>query len=334
MTKDEYNQSHSSARGVAESSTEEEKLSSDAHLQQTFQIQVNNKFIDHLEHTAGQCMFSVLSILTNTHPASDSFVSFTHEEIRRLDVAAVLRPGTRVAVAKGSESSYYNSSRSKTVEVGHCKACDRSTRTLLVQFSDKNGIIEKQVPWSLVSGMEDTSRRQRILSHHAAAKSAGDLDKEPTSIGHLIIVLRWSRHISEGSPIHSVSNRIADRASILLSTELGLHDELNQLGTADEERKINAQLLDLFEDVQNKDSDETTERMAKLIVDEGILASVRLQLRSRLHAASSERDEEMKLWEQQNAGWDSSFWGGSNKREGRRSPFRAFNRMSSMDSSQ
>jgi hypothetical protein len=313
----------------------EEEKSRDASLEETFQIQVNNVFIDRLEHTAGRCIFSVLSILTNTHPASDSFVSFSAEEISRLDVAGVVRPGTLVAVAE-NDYGFYCSRQSKNVEYGHCKGCDRSRRTILVEFANAKGAVEKQIPWSWISGMEDTSKRHSILSHHAAAKSAAELDKEPASIGHLILVLRWSRHMSKDRLMSAFAMCIADRAAILLSTEVSLHDELHKVGTTDEERRFNGQLLDLFENALHDEytEPEVADQITKLPIDEGILSSVRVQLRNRLEAACAEREEEQKLWEQQNSGWDTSFWGGSHKREGRRSPFRAFNRMPSIDSLQ
>lgn len=94
-----------------------------------------------------------------------------------------------------------------------------------------------------------------------------------------------------------------------MTSEVVLQDELNGFVNLDEERQINAQLLDFFESAQSKEP--------TLVVDESILKSARVQLRNRLKAASSERDEEQKLWEQQNSGWDSTFWGGSQKREGR-----------------
>lgn len=256
-------------------------------------------------------MLSVLSILTCTHPASDAFVMFSTEEIHRLDVAAVMHPGTLVAVkpADSSHSEYYNPSPLKTIEYGHCKGCDRSTRTVLIEFASATGNVERRVPYSRISGMEDTSRRSSILSHRAATKSATDMDGEKSSIGHLILTLRWSRHVTEDRSLFALASCVAERAVNLLSTELVLHDDLNKLGTLDEERKINAQLLDFFESVQSKEP--------PLVANESILKSAQVQLRKRLKDASSERDEEQKLWEQQNSGWDSTFWGGSHKREGR-----------------
>jgi hypothetical protein len=331
-TMDEYKRSRNPTRGVSKAPSEEEKLRDGSQLQQTFQIQVNNEFIDNLERTAARCLFSVLAILTNTHPASDAFVTFSPEEIRHLDVAAILRPGTLVAVSKGSISSYYT--QAETVEYGYCKVCDRSSKTLIVEFATGDGIIERQVSWCNIQGMEDTSKRESILSHHAAAKSTGDLDREPTSVGHLILALRWSRQTSDDGSIRPLSRRIADRVAILLSAELVLHDELNKIGTTDEERKLNAQLLDLFETAHNTESIDVAECSVKQVVDDRVLNSVQAQLCKRLEAAATERVEEQKLWEQQNSGWENSFWGDGHKREGRRSPFRAFNRMSSMDSTQ
>ena len=321
--------SHSPTRDVLKPS--EEEKSREKNIEQTFQIQVNNEFIDELEFIAGRCIFSVFSVLTNIHPASDAFVVFTPEEISNLDVAAVLRPGTCVSVSKTSAvSNYFGFSRANPVEHGYCKGCNRSTRTAVVEFVNTTGTVEKHVPWSQISGMEDTSRRRNILAHHTL-KSASDLDSnEPASIGHLILALRWSRHVPKDSSLFSLATRVANRAAVLLSTEVVLHDELNKLGTIDEERKLNAQLLNLFEETH----DAAPEHITKLRVDKEILSSVRVQLRNRLSAASSERDEEQKLWDQQNAGWDAGYWGDSHKREGRRSPFRIFNRASSMDSLQ
>jgi hypothetical protein len=134
--------------------------------------------------------------------------------------------------------------------------------------------------------------------------------------------------MSKDRLMSALAMRIAVRAAIFLSTEV-LHYELHK-------RRINGQLLDLFENALHDEYTEpdVADQITKLPIDEGILSSVRVQLLNRFEAACAERVEEQKLWEQQNSGWDTNFWGGGHKREGRRSPFRAFNRMPSMDSLQ
>eukprot|EP00804_Cyclotella_cryptica_P013309 CCRYP_019813-RB/>CCRYP_019813-RB protein AED:0.01 eAED:0.01 QI:366/1/1/1/1/1/3/407/2502 len=317
----------------------ESEQSRDSELEQTFHIQVNNKFIFHMENLAGHCLFSVMSVLIDTHPSLDSFVCFSPEEILRLDIAALIRPGMLVSVLphKSGVSERYVSSKPNTINYGHCTGCDRSTRTISIKYSNDDGALQRQVPWSWISGMEDCSQRHCIMSHVPLAKSIADADThEATSIGHLILTLRWCRHLSKESSLSRLAMRIADLTSVLMCTEVVLHDELHKISNADEERKINAQLLDLFGCIQCTELSgvDLVDQIRRLPINEGVLKSVHIQMQRRLEAALSEREEEQKLWEQQNSGWDATFWGGSHKREGRRSPFRAFNRMPSVDSSQ
>merc|ERR1711862_60659 len=91
------------------------------------------------------------------------------------------------------------------------------------------------------------------------------------------------------------------------------------------------QFLDLFDFSDNESAGEGLKpRASAQQVDKGIalvmnkdaLDSVRKILARQLREALLEREEEQKMWEQNNLGWDnSSFWGGA-KRQGRRSPFR------------
>ena len=141
--------------------------------------------------------------------------------------------------------------------------------------------------------------------------------------------------MSENDSLKDLVSCVADRAAILLSTEVVLHDELNDTRSHDETaRKVNAQLLDLF-NAQAANSEAASSGL-NVVLNGDVLGAVQTQLKRQLHAARLEREQEQKMWEQQqqNSGWDSSFWGSSSKREGRRSPFRAFTRMTSTDSIQ
>ncbi|KAL7485925.1 hypothetical protein ACHAW6_011512 [Cyclotella cf. meneghiniana] len=324
---------------ISETSQFQSEQSKDSELEQTFQIQVNNKFIFHMERLAGHCLLYALSVLTDTHPSLHAFVPFSPEEILRLDVAALIRPGMLVSVLSHNSdiSGRYGSSKPDANKYGQCMGCDRSTKTISIKYSNDDGIVQGQVPWSWISGMEDCSQRQCIMSHVPLAKSIADADnQEATSIGHLILTLRWCRHISDESLLAPLAMRIADRTAVLICVEVVLHDELKVRSSTDDERKMNSQLLDLFGCIQ---CDELADlnlagQSRKLPLDGEVLKSVRMQMERRLEVAFSERQEEQKLWEQQNSGWDATFWGGGHKREGRRSPFRAFNRMPSADSLQ
>merc|ERR1719253_1547411 len=104
----------------------------------------------------------------------------------------------------------------------------------------------------------------------------------------------------------------------------------------DNTRKVNMQLLDLFEDNDTGinpppvASNQNNNMTAAIGAD--ILSTVQNNLNRQLQAAFDLREEEQKIWEQNNTGWDNtSFWGSSTKRQGRRSPFRLVRKTSSGD---
>merc|ERR1712216_67094 len=109
----------------------------------------------------------------------------------------------------------------------------------------------------------------------------------------------------------------------------------------DDGRRVNMQLLDLFEDDSpstdaglepSSPSGRGSNQNFALVLGEDLMTSIQNNLQIHLEAASIERDEEMKLWAQNNAGWDnSSLLGSSGKRQGRRSPFRLTRKLSSGD---
>ena len=326
-------------------------------LEQSFQIHVNNKFIAEVESVAGHCLFNALSVLSDTHPASNSFITFTSDEASRVDVAAVITPGTTVAISSTSAAAQqfqrYRVQSGGDVQYARVQGCDRSTRTISVEYSD-TGVVDRHVPWSWIVGMEDiSSKRQTLFSYGPAPKSIAEADTThgPPSLGNLILSLMWCRHVASASLHGSTScplplvKCIAERTAILLCTEVLLHEEVRGGASPrdDTSRKINMQLLDLFECTDTESGGLTPAPPAlvaqtpshgskgfALIIGEDILESIQKNLHLQLEAASFEREEEAKLWAQNNAGWDtSSFWGSSTKRQGRRSPFRLTRKSSS-----
>ena len=349
-TVDDFSKSQiGTTKAVQADVTEESDNSSN--LEKSFQIHVNNQFIVELEQVAGQCLFNALSVVSETHPSSDSFISFSTEEALHLDVATIMRPGVMVAISSQNTGAqtlrrYRFESRLENVRYARAIGCDRSTHSVSVEYYD-SGIVEYNVPWSWLVGMEDTTKRQCVLLYSPAEKSVVNADtRGPTSVGHLILALRWCRHLasvlteSHGGPLLHLITCVAERAAMLLSTEVSLHDELGERKSHDEiSRKVNAQLLDLFDYARDAHAEESepvaelvTSKSLKSVINQNILDKIQLQLRRQLNEACAEREEERKMWEQ-NSGWETntSFWGNSAKREGRRSPFRAFTRMATND---
>lgn len=341
---DDFKNSH-----IATTNAAGNKDGKDKSLEQSFQIQVNNKFIAEVEQAAGRCLFNGLAILSDTHPASDSFISFSTEEASRLDVSAVISPGTTVATQTSAQhylQRYHIQPHGGHIRYGRAIGCDRSTRTIAVDYADS--VAAETVPWTCIVGMEDNSKRQCIFSYLPAPKSIAEADTHgPPSLGHLILALKWCRHVGLASTDPDASHYpmqltkcVAERAAILLCTEALLYEELRDGSLPDDTtRKINMQLLDLFDYSPDTESAELNPRTTSshqgdkslaLVIGEDLLGNVQESLNHQLRAACLEREEEQKMWEQNNSGWDNtSFWGSSTKRQGRRSPFRLVRKTSS-----
>jgi hypothetical protein len=333
-TQEDFRNAHTATSKAAQAGESE---SSSASLEQSFQIHVNNKFIAEVEQVAGFCLFNSLSVVANAHPASESFVYLSPEEASQLDVASVINPGAVVAICAQNTTAQslkrYRIQAPQVARYARTIRCDRSTRVITVKYI-KSGEIE-HVPWSWLVGMEDTSKKHSLFSYLPAAKSIADADtRGQPSLGHLVLALKWCRHFSSLSPSslngrHTppmyLVNSVAERASILLCTEVLLHDELRDTHSRRDEttRKINVQLLDLF-------GSEGDPSSLSAVMDEEILESIKMQLNDQLHEASLEREEERKMWEEQ-TNWDSASFLGGKKREGRRSPFRSLTRKTSSD---
>ena len=101
------------------------------------------------------------------------------------------------------------------------------------------------------------------------------------------------------------------------------------------------QLLDLFDYAGTESeglnpkvtvSPDQGDRSLALAIGEDILGIIQMNLKRQLQAACLEREEEQKMWEQNNnSGWDNTSWASSSKRQGRRSPFRSTRKTSSGD---
>jgi len=335
-TREDFRDAHTATTKDARVGESESTQNSSASLEQSFQIHVNNKFIAEVEEVAGYCLFNSLSVVANAHPASESFVSLSPEEASQLDVASVINPGAVVAICPQNTTAQslkrYRIQAPQSASYARTIRCDRSTRAITVKYI-KSGEIE-HVPWSWLVGMEDTSKKHSLFSYLPAAKSIADADvRGQPSLGHLVLALKWCRHYSSSSsslndknttPMYLV-NSVAERASILLCTEVLLHDELRDSHSRRDEttRKINMQLLDLF----GSDFDSSS---LSAVMNEDILESIKMQLKDQLHEASLEREEERKMWEEQ-TNWDNASFLGGKKREGRRSPFRSLSRKTSSD---
>ena len=322
---------------IATTKAAESAAGKDSCLEKSFQIFVNNKLIVEVEQVAGHCLLNTMNVLADTHPALDSFIFFSHEEVSRLDVASAIRPGTTVALCPQRQFRRYCVHQSEgAVQYARTIGCDRSTRTISVEYTE-SGTAAQNVPWSSIVGVEDVSKKQCMFTYGPSPKSIGDADNhDPPSLGHLILALHWCRHVAS-IPTTDNANKcsrlliecVVERVVSLLCTEVLLQDEIRGTELYDDNitRKVNMQLLDLFEFADSKSTSRRTPVGSKglaSVMDDDQLESIRRNLKRHLQSAACLREEEQKLWQLNNAGWDSTgFWGSSStKRQGRRSPFR------------
>lgn len=333
-TKEDFRDAHiATTQDAQDGESADNTRNNSASLEQSFQIHVNNKFIAEVERVAGYCLFNSLSVVANVHPASESFVSLSLETTSQLDVAAVINPGAVVAICPQNTTAQtltrYHMTQA-TARYARTIRCDRSTRSITVKYV-KSGDVE-QVPWSWLVGFEDTAKKHSLFTYLPAPKSIADADtRGQSSLGHLILALKWCRHFSSTSSMSKyrtpsfLVGSVAERVGILLCTEILLHDELHSDNSRlrdENARKINMQLLDLFGNGSESSSLST-------VMNKDVLDSIKMQLKDQLHEASIEKEEERRMWEEQTS-WDTSFLGGK-KREGRRSPFRSLTRKTSSD---
>jgi len=218
----------------------------------------------------------------------------------------------------------------------------------------KDSSFVRGVDSSCLAGMEDTANRRCILAYSPAPKltqDGGMTMANDTSVGHLILALRWchqhgtARGGVDGDEDDSVPMALvqclAERAVMMLGTEIGLHKEAKRAVGDDVVRSVNSELLELFdeffvpsligeypmsgsgiESLRNR-----SKRAFQSIVDNEVWDATVDMLSTDLEAARHERKEAQKQWEQgaTGAGFGvASPWGGNLRRGGRRSPFRGF----------
>mmetsp|Transcript_39535 Transcript_39535/g.57729 ORF Transcript_39535/g.57729 Transcript_39535/m.57729 type:complete len:663 (-) Transcript_39535:211-2199(-) len=331
--------------------------SSSLSLEKSFQMHVNNRFIMAVEQIAAKCLFHSFSIITKFHPASTNFVSFTVEEAERLDVTSFVQEGMIIALRPLGFSGRHDpfvaidvdessSSPKPSIRFAKVLQIDVFQRTWDVEYIDApsnndGSTIERNILGSRLAGMEDLTKRRCVLEYAPAPKSVmDDLGKISgrASVGHLLLALRWChQHAilpSKGTNVEEqevpidIIQCVAERAGMLLGTEISLHRELGSKKSVGEDiaKKINEQILELFDD----DDAMPEKRGLKLLTDTEIWTAVRAQLKVELEMAKIEQENMRRAWEQ-NAGVaaSTSSWGGGMRRGGKRSPFRVFGRKSS-----
>jgi hypothetical protein len=314
-------------------------------LEQTFQIHINNCFTVLMERVAGQCLLRALSVLTKTHPSATSCVYFSKDEAASLTSVALVQPGMTISIrSPGDEFAG---------PVRFAKALRTNTvyRTMDIEYLDSalqmNGSdVEQNVSISRLAGVEDLSKKACMLEYLPAPKTVTESNKNPAltalSVGHLVLALRWCRQqasdsLEEKNAVTPLVQCLAETLSMLMCTELVLHRERgdNSKGVSDISKKVNGQVLDLYEAIsESSQSDTPSSSQANFsptvlgrssnanvfesFMDIDVWKMVVARLGHELVSAKRDREQKRMQYEQQPGGAYGSFRG-----SGRRSPFKS-----------
>eukprot|EP00978_Attheya_sp_CCMP212_P048729 scaffold566637_cov134-Attheya_sp.AAC.1 len=206
--------------------------------------------------------------------------------------------------------------------------------------------VEQNVSISRLAGVEDLSKKACLLEYLPAPKTVTESNKNPAltalSIGHLILALRWCRQqasdsLEEKNAITPLVQCLAETLSMLMCTELVLHRERgdNSKGVSDISKKVNGQVLDLYEAISDSSQSDTPSssqtkfsptvlgrssnvNVFESFMDIDVWKMVVTRLGHELVSAKRDREQKRMQYEQQPGGAYGSFRG-----SGRRSPFRS-----------
>jgi hypothetical protein len=328
------------------SSTDPQSVTS---LEHNCRSSVTSDFSLELELAAAECLCCAVSIVWKTHPASNSFVMFSEEEAARLDSMRFVQPGMVVAFReRDSREGVLVSTTRETnsrgaIHFGQVLNCDTVHRVWHVRLMNRpsdGGAETCYVSDFQLAGIEDTTKRSCILSFSPAPETSSELESigSSTSVGHLILALRWChqayselRGETPRGGAGMVVSRLAELVTAFVGMELSIHHENGSQYSAskpDADKIIAAQLLDLFGETSEfgvraaeSFSDPTARRHGRLkeVVCDSVWEAIRQQLWNELDRATN--DIEAKQREKGNDAIEGGRYTGI-RRSGNQSPFR------------
>jgi len=294
-------------------------------LEQRCKMIVNSDFILSMEHAAAECLFQSLAVLWKTHPSSSCFVVFTPEEAARLDSMTLVKPqmiiGLRPSINQGRGSfSMVDSATTGVNAISFARVLDSNTvnRQWYVEYLDDPSSRKTEIVGAdRLAGVEDVMKRKCVFEYDAAyfVYELAGTSKSKVTLGHLILALRWCHQYMTRpkDDYHPVVKYLAERATALLGTEVALHEEIGttrkEVGqvSLDLNKRVNAQLLDLFEAVDDRQHYGTS-RLGRMknVIGESTWDAIQKQLSREMSAARSDREKEQQKNAQQTHGMASS----------------------------
>lgn len=246
---------------------------------------MDSQFALAMEQRAADCMFSALTLVWEMHPANSSFHCFKTSEVGQLDVLNLIKPGMVIAFCSDRESTRVRRSGPSFTyehfaEVLYCDSLDRTWYARDLETQETEIVQEQQVV-----GLEDTSKRQFIMRYGPAPDSANDLEtaQQSTSVGHLILALRWCARSANRTPVVPM---LAGILSAMIGVEISTHTEVGSAKkqTTEELDRLGLQLLEFYGE----------NGTASSLLSESALRCIKGQLKNQLAHAEETEDATAK----------------------------------------
>jgi len=210
-----------------------------------FRNSIDNDFIRKIEKTALQCVVSCLAIISQVHPSSFSWVSFEKNELDHTSVSNLIKRGSAIAICPPFSS-----------KVVHGKVLSKNPDSSInVQYVKTfDGRRTDRIEISMIVGIQDTAAKLSVFKFDAAPQTSIDASSSQTSLGHLVLCLRWCRQFWTMEPSSRGQIQcLADRCALLLEYELNLYKEAadnNIVSSLKPEvtASFNYQLFELFDE--------------------------------------------------------------------------------------
>ena len=276
-------------------------------LERNSKYAITNKFAFQIEIEAGLLLFHSTNVVWATHPANNSFVEFTPQEISQRRDISFLKNKDIIAYRTGGTRAMGEVEHVDTVNL----------RCYVRPMHEKENARSIGVPLHLIAGVEDRTKRRGMLVFSHAPETSNDLDRsrKELGIGHLLMGLRWCHEMGfelsrqQGGESNTAWIRMcAESLTLTMAKEASLHREHLRLRASIEQiRMVNAQLLDLFgtEEEFSKcyefDPSSLMRRDGRMVtlLPEAFIGVIREELSEEIHSAIAYIREMKEIQKQQ-----------------------------------
>ena len=195
----------------------------------------DNSFGRKIEALAATCLLHAIETITRSHPAASSFVKFSVEESKNLNLGSVARIGANVGVRCGLGVGGERGGGERFGEIVGIGGVGGSM--IDVCYFDDSHLPEKEIERGVtafrISGIQDVRLRKPVLDCSTGGSGAKEISESALCVGHLGLGLKWCKaqgwqRLQQQGRRDGRSEELkimAERLACLLCCELSLNAE-------------------------------------------------------------------------------------------------------------